>query len=541
MSSQSPLLAQAIGLFSRGAYPQAISLLQQAVAAQPAQLAPRLQLAKACLDWAGMQAGVPVTDIDPETLSGEAAHFLQLATSQLQVLATNHASSPQVQGLIAVLHLIHGRHDEAMRHLKKALAKDPRNPELLYNLGYALLEKKRFAEAASQFGRLTALHPSHGLGWQMLGQAQRFSGAVQASLASYRKASALLPDWYQPHGAISSALRELGRYDEAKEALRAGLSCHPRHRELGFALATLALATGDWSTGWRYYPCRANRSECDPFPEGFVFPLQKEGPVRVHLDQGLGDELFFLRFAPALAAEEGMSIHYTTKPKLFPLLQGMPCFTGISQREPEQPIAYDVLVGDLAYLAGMHSTSDIPPPLALPLDSVKVERLSGQLQAFGPPPYLGLTWQGGRTEEEKKKGGWELLLHKEVPPAMLGEVARSWPGTVVVMQRVPKPEDVVAFSQALGRPWLDWSGLNDDLQEALAGLSLLDEYVGVSNTNMHLLAGIGKTARVLVPYPAEWRWMLEGEESPWFSGFRIYRQDQSRNWAKALQALDPDM
>ena len=58
----------------------------------------------------------------------------------------------------------------------------------------------------------------------------------------------------------------------------------------------------------------------------------------------------------------------------------------------------------------------------------------------------------------------------------------------------------------------------------LALLALLDDYVGVSNTNMHLRAGVNRTAKVLVPAPPEWRWMAEGKESPWFPGFTVYRQ-----------------
>ena len=57
-----------------------------------------------------------------------------------------------------------------------------------------------------------------------------------------------------------------------------------------------------------------------------------------------------------------------------------------------------------------------------------------------------------------------------------------------------------------------------------AVLSLIDEYVGVSNTNMHIRAGLGKTARVLVPFPPEFRWMHAGSQSPWFAGCQLYRQ-----------------
>ena len=75
----------------------------------------------------------------------------------------------------------------------------------------------------------------------------------------------------------------------------------------------------------------------------------------------------------------------------------------------------------------------------------------------------------------------------------------------------------------------------------LALLLLLDEYTGVSNTNMHLRAGLGLTARVLVPDPPEWRWMDRGTASPWFPRFRVYRQDRGAGWAGALSELSADL
>ena len=93
----------------------------------------------------------------------------------------------------------------------------------------------------------------------------------------------------------------------------------------------------------------------------------------------------------------------------------------------------------------------------------------------------------------------------------------------------------------LGRPAHDLSTLNEDLEQILALLSLIDEYVGVSNTNMHLRAGAGKTARVLVPAPPEWRWMAEGNESPWFPGFGVYRQRYDGSWDEAFDMLATDL
>jgi hypothetical protein len=83
--------------------------------------------------------------------------------------------------------------------------------------------------------------------------------------------------------------------------------------------------------------------------------------------------------------------------------------------------------------------------------------------------------------------------------------------------------------------------LNENLEDMVALLAELDEYVGVSNTNMHLMAGLGKTARVLVANPPEWRWMGAGDASPWFPGFRLYRQNQDGAWDGALDRLVTDL
>jgi hypothetical protein len=131
---------------------------------------------------------------------------------------------------------------------------------------------------------------------------------------------------------------------------------------------------------------------------------------------------------------------------------------------------------------------------------------------------------------------------KRVPPAELGELLRGLHASVLILQRKPEAQDVAAFGGALGRPALDASDCNDDLRDALALLSLLDDYIGVSNTNMHLMAGLAaKRARVLVQSPPEWRWGMVGEKSPWFPQFDLYRQARDQSWSEALQRLRTDL
>ena len=56
-------------------------------------------------------------------------------------------------------------------------------------------------------------------------------------------------------------------------------------------------------------------------------------------------------------------------------------------------------------------------------------------------------------------------------------------------------------------------------------------------TNVHIAAGLGKRASILVPRPWEWRYGSPGDSTPWFPGFRVHREDLQHGWGEALEAL----
>ena len=162
-----------------------------------------------------------------------------------------------------------------------------------------------------------------------------------------------------------------------------------------------------------------------------------------------------------------------------------------------------------------------------------------RLTALGPPPYLGLTWRAGIAPEQQRGTDW--VLHKAVPLEVLCRAVRDVEGTLIDLQRNPERAELERLSALAGKPVHDFTALNEDLEGMLALLALLDDYIGVSNTNMHLRAGAGRSARVLVPNPPEWRWMAAGDESPWFPGFRIYRQSLDGGWSDAVERLRDDL
>jgi hypothetical protein len=180
-----------------------------------------------------------------------------------------------------------------------------------------------------------------------------------------------------------------------------------------------------------------------------------------------------------------------------------------------------------------------PPSLVIPALPERRAELRERLAALGPPPYIGITWRAGVAPEDQR--GADAVLFKNIEPEVLAAALVALPGTLVALQRKPRAGELERASEVFGRSVHDLTAMNDDLESMLALLSLIDEYIGVSNTNMHLRAAARRTARVLVPVPAEWRWMHSGKASPWFPGFSIYRQSLDGDWSDALSALKGDL
>jgi hypothetical protein len=268
-----------------------------------------------------------------------------------------------------------------------------------------------------------------------------------------------------------------------------------------------------------------------------------------------------LRYAPTLATR-GARVTYRSSRKLNSLLGRVPSIDRVlpDDGSPPQADAY-VLVGDLPRLLDDFAASPLPhagatvahtalpdarrairvfwpqpaPTLRIAPLPERLAEMRERLGAFGPPPYTGVTWRGGIAPDQQRTAAW--VLHKKIDLPALASALDALPGTLIALQRAPEASEIESLSALLRRPVHDLTALNEDLEGMLALLSLLDEYVGVSNTNMHLRAIAGRTARVLVPAPAEWRWMRAHRSSPWFPGFSIYRQSLQGDWSAALSAL----
>jgi ADP-heptose:LPS heptosyltransferase len=77
----------------------------------------------------------------------------------------------------------------------------------------------------------------------------------------------------------------------------------------------------------------------------------------------------------------------------------------------------------------------------------------------------------------------------------------------------------------------------DDLDECAALLSELDLVVSVATTVIHLAGALARPVWVLVPARPGWRYLLEGEQLPWYPSARLWRQAKLDEWEPLLARL----
>jgi len=447
-----------------------------------------------------------------------------------------------------------GRIDEAERGYREVLARVPGHALATHYLGLAAWQRGDRGEAErlmrAALERDATVPDFH----NNLGLLLRDTGRVADAIAAFGRALEVDPRWLDAYSNLGLALEDSGRFDEAIAAYRAAIAQRPQLAAARQNLARTLVAGGAWAEGWSEYRWRlAAQGLATKAPDPSAAPLPASLAGRrfvLQAEQGLGDEIFFLRFAPELV-RRGARLAYRGDARLAAMLGRTGVFElGVAGKgslpasgEPGQAAAglEPLMIGDLPWLTQAHDPALFPDALALAALPERLDAARAELERAGPRPWVALTWRGGVAS-----AGPARTQVKEIAPERLGAALAGSRATWIGIQRLPRAGEYERLARGLDAPVHDASGANDDLERMLALLALCDAYVTVSNANVHLRAGAARPGalqagdgplHVLVPHPPEWRWGLAGDRSPWFRHATVHRQAVDGDWDAALAAV----
>lgn len=430
-------------------------------------------------------------------------------------------------------HLRADRPKQAMDCAKKAHAISPNSPDVAHLLGL-LASRDGKPEIA-----LPLLQKAIDTGGKT---PQRLRHIAEALLDASYPQQALIPlqdalnefgestDVYGLKSAIEIALEQ---WDAATQSAQKAIALNPNLMAWELNLSFAQMMQGHVEAGFKNATARPKNLTAASLCPALHF--SKPCTLWLKSEQGLGDTLFYLRYVTPLV-KQGWQFHLEADRKLIPILQNTQLFLSVKEKNNCLNNELSINLGDLPLVAYQTGIKEIPPPLTLAPDAKLVEKYQLELANIGPAPYIAITWRGGPKGQKQRAGIG--VLEKVFDPGLLGQALAKTQATIISLQRLPDPEETQAFHKALGRKPADYSALNNNLAGMLALLSIVDEYITVSNTNLHLREGLAKTSHVFVNRPfQDWRWQAEGQQSIWYPNCHVYRQEKDKTWHPAIKQL----
>jgi tetratricopeptide (TPR) repeat protein len=450
-----------------------------------------------------------------------------------QALKTNSGSADAMSNLGLALHAT-GRHDEAISSYRNALQIAPDHPEILYNLGNACLELGRIDEALSSYDAVLAVEPAHVGALVNRGNTLvRLNRPVEA-IASYDKALAAMPGHPQILTNRGHALRRLDQPCDALRDFEAALSAAPEFPEAHFEAAMTRLTLGDFDAGWKAYEWRWKTAAFARHRRQLQAPLWLgEQPIAgktilLHAEQGFGDTIQFIRYAPLLAAR-GAKVICEVQSELQPLLSQL---EGVIVVAAGEPLPVFNLHCPLLSLAFAFGTRPETIPASIPYLAASAERLAYWRDRLPQARWrAGFVWSGQRSHNNDS--------NRSIALSRLATLFEDPPIQYFSLQSDLRAADSEVLA---GLPNLvDLGSGFRDFADTAAVIASLDVVISVDTAVAHLAGAMGKPVVILLPYAADFRWMRNRDDTPWYPTAKLFRQPAFGDWDSVIDRVREEL
>jgi len=444
---------------------------------------------------------------------------------------------PSAAARVLLAHAHYALADDAavLAALEPVLREQPHHADALAGHGHALLRRTDYEGAAQAFRTALQVHGPSAERLVNLASACHRLGQREETEALVAQALALAPAHPAALNLRVVCLTEDLRFAEAETVARDALRLHPADADLHWSLSMALLTQGKLREGWAEYRWRwltsamaTSRPPARPEPEWRGEPLAGRS-ILLASEQGFGDSIQFLRYVPRVAAAAGRVLLQAPGP-LHTLLTALPANCQVVH--PSDPVRADVQCAlmDLPDVFGT-TLEDIPGPVPyLHAAPARVAEWTARVRDGSRRRHVGLAWSGNPAQTTDRK--------RSIPLELFGPLLQADARFVSVQPQVRASDEPAA--RALPLLVEPARGLRD-FADTAALLQSLDLVITVCTSVAHLAGALGRPVWILLHHSADWRWLEQREDSPWYPTARLFRQERPGDWAGVLARVQREL
>lgn len=425
---------------------------------------------------------------------------------------------------------------------RQIIAQLPNNPTAHVYLGIAQFDQRQFAESVDSYRRALATQHQFPIAWNNLGNSLRMLGQIEEADRSLATAIEQKPDYLSPLKNRGTLWIWAGEVDRGLQWYHEALKIAPQDPELHRNLGVIYLLQKRYAEGWPEYRWRWNF--IDGGRPAYPYPIWQGEEVAsktflLYPEQGLGDAVQFVRVAATLHAAGARTI-VACAPHLIPLFSSAP---GVDLLLPEGVRPTEAINFQASFLdvvdhwfgkTGELATGAGPLDLATGYLSVSPSLIDYWRHALGPKNKklrVGICWQGNPKHHAD--------IYRSIKLSEFAEIADLPEVSLISLQHGFGAEQLlqVPFASKITRlpDGIDKSG--GAFLDTAAIMRNLDLVITTDTSTAHIAGSIGVPVWVILGKVPDWRWLEQGDTTPWYPNMRLFRQTQIGQWGDVMKSI----
>jgi len=432
------------------------------------------------------------------------------------------------------------RFDEALNSYDQAIAINPDYTEAYYNRGNTLKELKRFDEALNSYDQAIAINPDYAEAYYNHGTILQELKRLDEALNSYDQAIRINPNYAEAYYNRGVILQEFKRLDEALNSYDQAIRINPDYVNANWNTSICNLMNGNFKAGWQGYEWRWLNKEFDSEPLKSNKPAwdyqKTEQRLLVWAEQGVGDHIFFGSLLSELL-EDVPNILVQIDKRLIPIFtRSLPKIKFFPDDIKLMESDYDVhvAIGSLGKYLRNDEEDFLKSKNRFFLSDKKRTQAIRKELSVSKKLICGVSWKSSSGLSGANRS---LSLEKLVTIFDPKKIS------LVNLQYGDITEDIDTLKSKTNMELIQYDSIDNfnDLDGFASLIDACDFIVTIDNSTIHLSSALGKKSFLLLPYVANWRWSLDGADSPWYPSTRLYRQEKINDWESILQKLKTEI